>query len=117
MSLEGTDRTGDILKPSFELGDLLTGAIFVERTGLRALVRLLPQLLQGQPILSRATLLLLEQFLGARLSRGHFSERLAQFVDLILERGDTRFVAPSVILLPIERLCGRGLGTAAHSSS
>ena len=51
MGLEGADRAGGIVEPLLEVGNYLPGAVFIKGAGLRGLLRLLPDRIEGKAVL------------------------------------------------------------------
>jgi hypothetical protein len=60
MRLQRPNRTCDILQPRVKVVDLLPGAVLVEGPGLRTLLALLAELLNGDPVLGGRALVMLE---------------------------------------------------------
>ena len=108
VRLHGADRPDRVVEVLLEIGNLLAGAILVDARG--------PGSTAGSPGgPARAGFGsgpfvpsdLLEVILEPNLAAGQLAQRLANLVDLRLQRGKAGLVAAAIIVLPIRRnSCG-----------
>src|SRR5262245_45599121 len=69
MRLERSDRAADVLDASVEVDDLLSRAVLVERARLGALLRLLPELIDGHAVLRGGAFVVSEELFIATSTR------------------------------------------------
>jgi hypothetical protein len=117
VRLQRADGAGRIIDPLLEIRDLLPGAVFVQRAGLRALLALLADLFETKSVLGGAAFILLDGLLDAHLTTGELAQRLTQLVNRVLKGRKAGFVSPALIFLTIGRHAGGGAWhSTAHGS-